>query len=371
MARLRLQYSTWRYLEAFARERAKLRWRDRVYYHWSSLWFSVTDQMLLGAYGAELNRVEICQDPLFVVGFWRSGTTLLHELLCQDPQFGFPTTAQCFNPALPLLRRRQPKSDQVLVKRPMDQIYIGPHSPQEDEFALLSLGAPSVYRALLVPSLLEEMVDNLGVARLSDADQRTWRELFLNFLRRVSFADSRRLVLKSPSHTFRIELLTQMFPRAQFVLILRDPYDTWASNLKLWNALFRLYALHDWEEDTIRSFLCKAYQLMLQKVQVARRSLPPSRYCEIRFESLEKHPMAALENIYCQFDLSGFPQARSLMQAYLDRNASYARDRYYLKPSEISYINDCLGSFINALGYPLRTAWSRQQSDRHSITTGS
>jgi hypothetical protein len=253
----------------------------------------------------------------------------------------------------------------------MDQMYIGSHSPQEDEFALLSLGARSVYRALLVPGLLGEMNDSLDVTRLSDAEQRKWRELFLNFLKRLSFADSRRLVLKSPSHTFRIELLAQMFPHAQFVLILRDPYDTWASNLKLWNALFRLYALHDWKESTIRSFLSKAYQLMVEKVEFARRSLPPDRYCEVRFESLTKDPMTVLEGIYSQFDLPGFSQVRPRMQTYLDRNASYTKGSYYLEPSDITYINDCLGTSIGALGYPLRTAWSRQQSDRHSITTGS
>src|SRR6188768_1544944 len=40
----------------------------------------------------------ITQPPVFIIGHWRSGTTLLHEYLCLDDQFGYPTTYQCFAP---------------------------------------------------------------------------------------------------------------------------------------------------------------------------------------------------------------------------------------------------------------------------------
>src|SRR5271170_6583798 len=36
--------------------------------------------------------------PLFLVGHWRSGTTLLHELLALDECFAVPSTYACFNP---------------------------------------------------------------------------------------------------------------------------------------------------------------------------------------------------------------------------------------------------------------------------------
>ena len=36
-------------------------------------------------------------DLIFVIGNWRSGTTFLHEMLCSDPGFNFPTTYACMN----------------------------------------------------------------------------------------------------------------------------------------------------------------------------------------------------------------------------------------------------------------------------------
>ena len=33
-----------------------------------------------------------------IIGHWRSGTTMLHELLILDPRHTFPNTYQCFEP---------------------------------------------------------------------------------------------------------------------------------------------------------------------------------------------------------------------------------------------------------------------------------
>src|SRR5262249_18962829 len=86
--------------------------------------------------------------PVFVLGHWRSGTTLLHELLARAPRHAAPTTFDCLSPHpflltrswLPaLLRRFAPR------RRPMDNMAAGWDRPQEDEFALCLLGLPSPY----------------------------------------------------------------------------------------------------------------------------------------------------------------------------------------------------------------------------------
>src|SRR5262249_33511021 len=51
-----------------------------------------------------LDEVEI-RRPIFILGHWRSGTTLLHELLALDDRLLSPTTFQCFNPQRFLLTR--------------------------------------------------------------------------------------------------------------------------------------------------------------------------------------------------------------------------------------------------------------------------
>jgi len=43
-------------------------------------------------------KTQLERPPVFILGHWRSGTTLLHEYLGLDPQFASPTTYQCFAP---------------------------------------------------------------------------------------------------------------------------------------------------------------------------------------------------------------------------------------------------------------------------------
>jgi hypothetical protein len=47
--------------------------------------------------------------PVFVIGHWRSGTTHLHTLLCQDPRSGYVTTYQAIAPVLLFVGERTPK----------------------------------------------------------------------------------------------------------------------------------------------------------------------------------------------------------------------------------------------------------------------
>ena len=95
--------------------------------------------------GRKIQRAKIDDDPIFVIGHWRSGTTLLHELLVLDPRHTFPDTYACFAPnhflvsgwwMRPCLQFLLPS------RRPMDNMVAGWDRPQEDEFALCNMGAP-------------------------------------------------------------------------------------------------------------------------------------------------------------------------------------------------------------------------------------
>ena len=49
-------------------------------------------------YGRRIRRTSIRQAPIFIIGHWRTGTTLLHELLILDPRHTYPNTYQCLEP---------------------------------------------------------------------------------------------------------------------------------------------------------------------------------------------------------------------------------------------------------------------------------
>ena len=186
-------------------------------------------------------------DPLFVLGHWRTGTTLLHELLILDDRHTYPTTHDCFEPCHYLLSARLlPPSPGVPAPRPPAD---GQHGlrlvgPQEDEFALALLGQPSTYTDFAFPNRPPLDPGALDLSGLTPRELRAWKRAFRSGSSAGSrYRDPRRLVLKSPPHTARIPVLLELFPKAKFVHIRRDPYTLFASTVNLWMRMGQKHGL--------------------------------------------------------------------------------------------------------------------------------
>ena len=106
-------------------------------------------------YGRRIRRTKIRYAPIFIIGHWRSGTTLLHELLSLDERHTSPTTYACMEPNHFLLTEKlftRWLSFLTPNRRPMDDMVAGFDRPQEDEFALCMLGQPSPYWKIAFPN---------------------------------------------------------------------------------------------------------------------------------------------------------------------------------------------------------------------------
>jgi hypothetical protein len=58
----------------------------------ASVCYSLLDQLQESRFRDELAQIELPRSPIFIVGHWRSGTTLLHELLCLDRRHAYAST---------------------------------------------------------------------------------------------------------------------------------------------------------------------------------------------------------------------------------------------------------------------------------------
>jgi hypothetical protein len=145
--------------------------------HWSRLVFlvlgsvlSLLNSALAPLQGAAmLVRRREPSDPVFILGHWRSGTTLLHELLALDPQFDFPSSYACFAPGHFLVTER--------VLGPVAQIL----SPRRDG----SMRIETRTVRALEPQGLEMLQLDRAVAARLDADDRSFVYDF-NVVRRVA-----------------------------------------------------------------------------------------------------------------------------------------------------------------------------------------
>ena len=171
-------------------------------------------------FSKRVENTPLTSPPVFIIGHWRSGTTLLHELMSLDEQFCYPTTYDAFVPhhflvtgriGEPIINLLMPK------KRPMDNMPVKSALPQEDEFGLLSLGGPTAYRRFAFPN------NDTDYARFLDGDLLTKSELsetkekLVGFLQSLNYKYKKRMLLKSPPHTGRVQLLREWFPGAKFI----------------------------------------------------------------------------------------------------------------------------------------------------------
>lgn len=290
-------------------------WRIRLQMRWQSFWFdrNISLQRKLKP-GASQSH-----NPVFIMGLWRSGTTFMHELLGACPGLIWPATWQCMNPST--YNMQSPPRVSTSVIRPMDDFTVNTFSPQEDEFAILALGVPSVYRGFIDPGRLGEVskwLDPGFWCGRSDGWLEVWRE----FLDGVSAGKEGRLLLKSPNHIFRIRALVEELPDASYVWLVRDPAETFFSNRKMWVAMFKRYALWDWQESELDEFIAKSFKYAAESLEFATTFLGRDQLVVVDFDRFKRAPIETVKEICSRLKLGDWV---TVADAILAANAGMAK----------------------------------------------
>lgn len=254
----------------------------------------------MGSLNAGLSSKQDAQlalsDPVLVLGMWRSGTTAMHELLVAATGLPCPRTWHCMN--APMFRSLGKGASTRSAARPMDGLPVDADSPQEDEFALLSLGVDSAYRAFLQPNRLPELHHTLDAGYW--VHDPSWLVPFQAFLRNVSAAEGQLaspLVLKSPNHSFRLPALLRAFPKLKVVWMLREPGDVLHSNRKMWRDMMRRYAGQVGDIEQLDAFLLLALERVADLIDSHLLALPKDQLAVCRQEDLFEHPEAEVARI--------------------------------------------------------------------------
>ena len=303
-------------------------------------------------YGRQVARTPIREPPLFILGFYRSGTTMLHNLLAIDPRHTFPNTYECFLTNHFLLTedfvtRRFP----LQATRVMDNVPLTWDQPQEDEFALGMLGQPSFPLSIAFPNDPPQDLGYLDLERVPPHARAAWKRTLYRFLQAVTFKRPGRLVVKSPTHTARIKVLLEMFPNARFVHMVRDPYTVYASTIKMLRAMYTTFGLQRPTFAGLEEFVLTTYPRMLGKLEEDRPLVDPAHFHELHYESLVRDPVSQLRAMYEALDLGPFSDFQPRLEAFLAKQADYRTNRHELAPDVREEITRRWGAFIQRYGY--------------------
>jgi hypothetical protein len=277
--------------------------------------------------------------PVFIVGLPRTGSTLLHHLLGQDPQSRVPQAWEVMYPSPPPTRETydtDPRIAQATRQlRWLDWLApdfkaihpVGAQLPLEC-IAIMSASfrATRFQTTYNVPSyeawLEQEDMLPAYLFHRSVLQQLQWR------------APGARWVLKAPSHLFTIEALLRTYPDARIVQTHRDPVTVVASLASMSATLQRAFTDRIQPRDIGREVL-QRWTTGLEHSMHLRQSgrLPADRFVDVHYHELARDPLGTVRRIYAQLGMPLTENALGRMAQYLADNPQdkHGAHRYTLE----------------------------------------
>jgi omega-hydroxy-beta-dihydromenaquinone-9 sulfotransferase len=281
----------------------------------------------------------------------------MHELLALDERFCFPSNYACFHPHHFVFTQNSSLARQEgQVRRPQDGMTTGWRTPQEDEFALLCLGARSPYEGLIAAGDFGRSVALTDPEDLAPPDAKHWEKIFLRFFRAVRHVHGGKpMILKSPPHSYRVRTLRKLLPKARFVLMVRDPNELFESMMKTYRAFSLRYGLvPGLPNRELREVILKERMRCEEKLEHGLAGLEPDRLVVVKFEDLVADPVSVVENVYRQFGLSGFEQLRPRLVDRASRSKPPTRPAALPPPQWQERLANAWAEIFSRYGYQSR-----------------
>lgn len=283
--------------------------------------------------------------PLFVVGFPRSGTTILHALLAADPRARSPLAWELAAPSPPPRAETALTDPRIAVSQAaIEQLpaqframhAMGATLPDEDNsimqmaFRSLNFAAPRE-----LPAYVEWLLD------CDMAPAFTLHRHVLQHLQAFHTGDW--WVLKAPPHLFALDALFDAYPDARIIFTHRDPAAIMPSNASL------IAYLHETSGNPVdRIALGRAESAKWRKGMdraMAFRSANPQladRFFDLQYKDFISDQMATVERLYAGLNIVLDTEARESMADLLsDRRQDkhgkhdYSAEQYGMSVDQI------------------------------------
>jgi omega-hydroxy-beta-dihydromenaquinone-9 sulfotransferase len=293
---------------------------------------TLPERLLTALWLGRVSRRRPLPGPVIILGYYRSGTTLLQQLLTCDPNLYSPDWSQAFAPQgfcvswallrwfiLPFLPRT----------RPQDNVSFGPLVPAEDDFALNNWALASTLPGRVVVPQAHPFFDRYhDLKALTPAERSRWARYQHDFVRKLSpLAGARRVLLKTPADTARIPALLELFAGttgAKFIYISRDPHKVFRSNVAMLQKLSDMCGLQEpLAQDELQEYLLREYVGTEEEYQQTRNRIDPGNLSEIRLQDLQADPLGTIRDIYAHLGLPLTPAFEDCLIEYLNRKQEF------------------------------------------------
>jgi Sulfotransferase family len=265
--------------------------------------------------------------PIVVLGLPRTGTTILFDVLAQDPANRVPLTWEVDQPWPPpetTSYESDPRIEEVDAKLANVDLLIPGFRAMHDMGARLGQECVRItaadFRSMIFSTQYRVPEYQRWLLHHADmAPAYRYHRLFLQYLQSAHSAE--RWVIKSPAHLWSLKAMFNEYPEALIVQTHRDPLRVVCSLASLVDLLRRLASADvsisavaaEWFEDIV---------LGLDRAVDARRdgTVPPGRAVDVLFRDFVSDPMAVVRTIYDRLDIELTQVAERAMRSFLAAN---------------------------------------------------
>jgi hypothetical protein len=259
--------------------------------------------------------------PVFIVGWPRTGTTFLHQLLARDPAHRTLPYWESFDPvpAAPgTPDKRIEKLDEML--KLLSRI-----EPRYDAIHPMTAEAPEECVALFMNEFRSLQLDFQyqvpEYARwLLAQDARIAYRLHRRQLELVQFhrPSGERLVLKDPTHLVHLAALLEVYPDAKIVFTHRDPAVALSSICSLVSYTRALFT-DDVDPHGVGTEILSGYWPdAMEDARELRKGMSPEHAVDVRHADLQRDPLGTVERIYSSLGFTFSESARTSMRRFVD-----------------------------------------------------
>jgi hypothetical protein len=286
---------------------------------------------------------EIIDRPVFITGYGRSGTTILFEVLSQDPQFRVALKWEAAFP-VPPPEAATYRSDPRIEKTEHVLRLIQAMSPEHD--AMHKSGAQLPVESLeleylsfaseIFPIFLQVPTYAAYLRGRDLTPTFEWQKKILKLLQ--SKLPGKHWLMKSPTHLLHLEKYRQVFPGMRVIFAHRDPVVTADSLVSLLGALFWQRTDNIWGSGAIDAQVlamadgrARAWDGVIEMIEDGR--IAKGSYANVYYDRFVATPMAAIQSIYDQLGMTLTVEVADKMRAYLAAKTKGQHGRHDYEPA--------------------------------------
>lgn len=312
----------------------------------------------------EVEREEIDQ-PVFITGYGRSGSTILFEVLSQDPRFRAVQRWEAVTPVPPpeaASYRTDPRIGEADHILRLIQAMSPEHDAKHVSGATLPVESIQLEYLTFVSDIFPIVMRVPSYAAYLKGKDFTntfaWQRRILQLLQ--SRYRGEHWLMKSPSHVRHLEKYLNVFPGMRVIFTHRDPIVTADSVVSFLGTLYWQRTDKLWGDGTINTDVLaaadarsKQWDAVIEMIEDGR--LAKGSHANFHYHRFVADPIAEVQSIYDQLGMTLTDEIAGRMRAYLDAKPKGKHGKHEFERTPTSVVESerpCYQTYQRYFGIP-------------------